>query len=61
MTHGANTDNKWIKERIENTPIKKNMLKDIQNDKYFTVSPLLVLKWADFDRNGAGAVRRQTN
>ena len=59
MTHGANTDNRWIKERIEMTPIKKNMLKDIQNNKYFTVSRLAVTKRADLDRNGAGVVRRQ--
>ena len=43
------------------TPIKKNMLKDIQNNKYFTVSRLLMITRADLDRNGAGVVRRQTD
>jgi hypothetical protein len=42
MTHGANTDNKWIKERIEMTPIKKNMLNDIKNNKYFSVSDMMM-------------------
>ena len=43
------------------TPIKKNMLKDIQNNKYFTVSRLLTITRADLDRNGAGVIRRQTD
>ena len=41
------------------TPIKKNMLKDIQNNKYFTVSRLAAVTGVDLDRNGAGVVCRQ--